>query len=117
MDVLLWGVRLAHFVLVVILFISVFLNSCRIKEVSLVILVFILFKYLIGYNQCVLTKIEYKILGKENYEKGFIYRFMNPFSNIPENYFNNGLMVFHIIWILILVYQLNCMGCDFFSLI
>lgn len=117
MDILLWLIRLVHLALVVIVFISVFVSNCTIKEISLIILVFLLVKYIIGVDKCILTQIEYRIMGEKNYQKGFIYRFMNPISKLSETYFNYGLFVLNIIWIGVLIYQLRKLGCDFSSLI
>lgn len=117
MNFTVWLIRGVHLSIVVFMFISVFINNKRVKEVALLLLGYLLIKYLTGHKKCVLTELEHKVLGEENYEKGFLHQLMFPTSNIPENYFNNGLLIIHLLWIVILVYQLSSMDCDFVSLI
>ena len=103
-----------HLLLVVGIIISVFIpisnnpNSLkfRFKLWSFILLIFLLAQYLTGYQRCGLTEFEY-LLKKENYKEGFLYRLIKPVITIPETYFDNYLIILHIIWILILGYQLN----------
>lgn len=104
-------IRLFHFLLVFGLAISIFVNNCYYKKLAIILLIFLLVKYVIGYEQCGLTMLEYMYLGEKNYKSGFIYRLVNPIVKVPENYFNNGLLIIHIMWIAILVWQLDDYGC------
>ena len=81
------------------------------KKLAFVILLFMAFQYITGYKTCGLTKIEYVLLGKEKYQSGFMYRLVNPIISVPENYFDKYYWVLHILWILILGYQLYNSNC------
>lgn len=109
-------VKLVHLLLVISVIISVFVPNCCFKEYALILLVLLLVKYILGYNKCGLTQLEYWILGQENHQQGFIYRIVNPIIKVPENYFNNGLLYLHILWIIILAYQLHSNGCNLLRL-
>ena len=117
MNIINWSVNLLHVLLLIFLFVSVFINKCNIKEIAYVILMFVLVKYLLGLHKCFFVQLEYKILGKERYKKGFLYNLVEPITTVPKNYFSNGSFVLHIVWIIILAWQLNRMGCDLFSLL
>lgn len=106
-------VRILHFLIVLGIVLSVFIYSCKWKKIALLFLLFLLLQYLLGFEKCGLTTVEYVILGEEKYQKGFMYRIVNPIIRVPENYFNNGLLFVHVLWIAILLYQLNSMDCTF----
>ena len=59
-----------------------------------------------NYGKCGLTELEYLFKG-EKYQEGFIYKTVKPIITVPENYFNNLLYIFHILWIGILWKQLT----------
>ena len=94
-----------HLLIVVSCFISIFYNDIKFKRGVFGLLLLLLFKYITGIKRCGLTELEYIIKGKD-YEEGFIYRIVNPIVTIPEEYFESYLFTMHIIWILILYYQL-----------
>ena len=94
-----------HLLIVVGVIISVFVPSCVLKELALIVLIYLMIQYLIGMEKCGLTELEYHILGEDKYQQGFMYRMINPMIKVPENYFNNGLFIFHVIWIGILCWQ------------
>jgi hypothetical protein len=98
-------VKLAHLLLVIFVFLSIIIQDNKIKQYALTILLFILYKYIVGEHTCGLTHIEYMLSGKE-YESGFIYRIIKPILTIPENYFEKYLFIIHCLWIIILLYQL-----------
>lgn len=104
-------IKLLHLAIIVGVLISVFIPHCFVKEIALTLLIFLLFQYLSGYETCGLTKLEYIILGQKHYQEGFIYRLVKPVITIPEKYFNSGLLYAHIIWIIILGYQVYKAGC------
>ena len=116
MNLLVNLIKLVHLAIVVIVFLSIFTNKCRIKELALTLLLFLLIQYSLGNEKCGLTQLEYMLLGEEKHQQGFIYRLINPIIKVPENYFNNGLLYIHIIWIVILIYQIHKNKCSFLLL-
>jgi hypothetical protein len=66
---------------------------------------YLLFQYLTGYQKCGFTQLEYMIMGQE-YEKGFLYRIINPIIKVPEHYFDKWLFVIHILYVFILILQI-----------
>jgi hypothetical protein len=73
---------------------------------SIVVLGYILYKWKID-GSCLLTKLEYYLLGKEKEEQGFIYRLINPlfnkFYNFSEKEFNNNLEYYTFYWFVLLI--------------
>ena len=103
--ILLFLIRLVHFILFITLFSSIFIKNNIVKELSLMMLLFLLLQYLTNYGKCGLTQLEYLIMG-EKYQEGFLYRLINPIIKRDENYFNYYYYIFHLLWIIILIYQL-----------
>jgi hypothetical protein len=101
-------IKIFHLILVILITIAPFINNKELKVNVLIILIYLLFQYLTGYNKCGLTELEYYVM-KEKYQEGFLYRIINPIIKVPEKYFDNWLYIFHIIYVLILMYQLNCL--------
>lgn len=110
MQLIVWIIRLIHLLIVIGIFISIFIGNCLIKKLALVFLIFLFFQYLLGYEKCGLTEIEYWILGEKKYKQGFMYRLIHPLIKVPEDYFNNGLLYLHLLWTIILIYQI-CNKC------
>ncbi len=98
-------IKFIHLVLVLVIILSPFLNL-YIKKNVLALLIYLLFQYLSGYNRCGLTTLEYYVMGEE-YQQGFLYRLINPLIKVSEDYFDNFLYLFHIMYILILTYQIT----------
>ena len=73
---------------------------------SIVILGYVLYKWKID-GSCLLTKLEYYLLGKEKEEQGFIYRLINPLLNhrlkLSENDFKNNLEYYTFYWFILLI--------------
>ena len=103
--ILLLIIRLLHLFLFITLLSSIFISNYTLKELSLIILLFLLLQYLSNYGKCTLTQLEYMIMG-ENYKEGFLYRLINPIIKRDENYFDYYYYIFHLLWIIILIYQL-----------
>lgn len=99
-------IRFIHLFLVIILLSSVFIPNYEIKKFSYVLLIFLFFQYITNYGKCGLTQLEYLILG-ERYEEGFLYRVIKPIINRSEEYVNNKIYIIHVLWIIILGYQLG----------
>ena len=59
-----------------------------------------------NFGKCGLTELEYAIRG-EKCKEGFIYRLVKPIITVPEKYFDQHLYWVHVLWILILGYQLS----------
>ncbi|XWV25761.1 hypothetical protein QJ857_gp1327 [Tupanvirus soda lake] len=116
MNLLVWLIKIVHLIIVVGVISSVFINVCYIKQLALTLLIFLMIQYILGYEKCGLTQLEYWILGEDKYQKGFIYRLINPIIKVPENYFYNGLLYLHILWVIILIYQIYHNNCSFLLL-
>ncbi len=106
-------IKVLHLALVIGIVGSVFISDCKIKAFALTILIFLLIQYAFGFKKCGLTQLEYMVMGEKKYQQGFIYRIVNPVISVPEKYFYNGLFYFHLLWIIILVYQLYSNKCIF----
>lgn len=98
-------INLIHFIIVFLISISIFIPSQKFKKYILIILLFILFHLMTNHGKCGLTELEYYITGKP-YELGFIYRILSPFMNVDKKYFKNKLYLLHLLYIIILIYQL-----------
>ena len=70
------------------------------------LLLFIFIQFITNLGKCGLTELEYAIRGKKCKE-GFIYRLVKPIITVPEKYFDQHLYWIHVLWILILGYQLS----------
>lgn len=105
-------IRLIHILLIVGVFASLFINNCYLKELSLTLLIFLLVQYLLGYEKCGLTQLEYWVMG-EKYQEGFIYRLINPIIKVREDYFNKGLVYLHLFLIAVFSYQIYSYKCSF----
>lgn len=95
-----------HILLILFISSSIFVPNYKIKEISLTLLLFMLFQYMTNYGKCGLTQIEYLFMG-DKYKEGFIYRIINPIICVPEEYFNKYFYCIHILYIVILGYQLH----------
>jgi hypothetical protein len=95
-----------HILLIIFINLSIFVPNHKMKEISLTLLIFMLFQYMTNYGKCGLTQIEYLVMGN-NYKEGFLYRIINPIICVPEDYFNKYFYCIHILYIVILGYQLS----------
>jgi hypothetical protein len=98
-------IKLIHLILVIFIIIAPFVNNRQIKINIFIILVYLLFQYLTGYNKCGLTELEYYMMGKD-YQQGFLYRLIGPVIKVSEDYFDKWIFIFHFIYVGILGYQL-----------
>lgn len=102
-------INLIHFIIVLSVIISPFINNLVFKNYILIFLVYLLFQYITGYEKCGLTELEYIFMGQE-YQNGFMYRIINPLIKVPEEYFNKWLIIGHLIYVCILynqIYHIN----------
>jgi hypothetical protein len=98
-------IMILHLLLVIIIAVSPYIDNFTIKNYSLIFLIYLLLQYLTGYQKCGLTQLEYMV-KQEDYKEGFLYRLITPLITVREDYFTNYLLVVHLIYILILGYQL-----------
>ncbi len=94
-------IKIIHFLIVLFILFSPFYNKYYLS-LSILSLGAIIYKWRID-GSCLLTKIEYKLLGHEKEYKGFIYRLINPIFNIEENKWKCILDKLSIIWLIILI--------------
>lgn len=99
-------IQVVHLLVVIAVLVSIFIPNQIFKNAVVFFLLFVLFQFATNYGKCGLTKLEYWITGQE-YGTGFIYRLMNPYLKVKEEYFDNWLHIVHISYILILLYQLD----------
>jgi hypothetical protein len=111
-NIALFIIQLLHIFLVIFLISSVFVPSCTVKKIAFILLIFLMIQYIFKFGKCGLTQLEYAVLG-ENYKQGFLYRLVNPVVCVPEHYFNYGFYIVHVLWIVILGYQLYKSNCLF----
>lgn len=99
-------IQLLHLILIITILISVFIPNLKLKKMSITLLLFIFFQFITNFGKCGLTELEYAIRG-EKCKEGFIYRLVKPIITVPEKYFDQHLYWIHVLWILILGYQLS----------
>jgi len=99
-------IQLLHLILIITIFISVFIPDNKLKKMSITLLLFIFIQFITNFGKCGLTELEYAIRG-EKCKEGFIYRLVKPIITVPEKYFDQQLYWIHVLWILILGYQLS----------
>jgi len=99
-------IQLLHLILIITILISVFIPNLKLKKMSITLLLFIFFQFITNFGKCGLTELEYAIRG-EKCKEGFIYRLVKPIITVPEKYFDQHLYWVHVLWILILGYQLS----------
>jgi len=99
-------INLIHFIIVLLVVVSPFVNNIVLKKNVLIFLIYLLFQYITGYEKCGLTEFEYLFMGQD-YKHGFLYRIINPLIKVPEDYFNKWLIIVHLIYVFVLYYQLK----------
>ena len=92
-------IQLIHLILVLYVVFGPYFFPNRISDI-IVILFFILYRWITNDNTCTLTKIESKLTGNGN---GFIYRIVNPIYQMRESRFNKLLYFITISWLIILI--------------
>ena len=99
-------IKLFHLIVIIFLVIAPIYPNKHFKKTVFILLLYLFFQYISGYEKCGLTILEYIVMG-EKYQEGFIYRLINPIIKIPEKYFDQYLFYIHSIYIVILYIQLN----------
>ena len=109
-EVLANSVRLLHLIVTVLLFISIFVDNCTYKLVTLVIMVFLILQYIILQGNCGLTIIENDLRGQPTNE-GFMYSIVKKYMDIPEANINFIIAFTHILWAVVLFIQIRHKRC------
>ena len=104
-------IRVLHIAIIISILLSVIIPNCCLKKLVLTLLIFLLIQYILGYEKCGLTQLEYYFLG-EKYQSGFLYRLINPLIKVRQEYFYHGIMYIHILIIIILIYQIYYQKCN-----
>ena len=99
-------IKLIHLIIVLFVAIAPIYPNRLLKKTVFILLLYLLFQYISGYERCGLTVLEYVVMGKK-YQEGFIYRLITPIIKIPEKYFEQYLFYIHSIYIIILYIQLK----------
>jgi hypothetical protein len=99
-------IKILHLLLFLILFSSIFVPISLVKQLSLLMLVFLLLQFIVNQGECCLTQLEY-YFTKEKYKEGFLYRLITPVIKRNEKYFDYYFYIFHLLWIIILIYQIT----------
>jgi hypothetical protein len=97
-------IRLLHFLIILTVILSPFLNKIEIKKNVLIFLIYLKLQHITGYKKCGLTDLEDKITGNKK-EIGFIYSILNPYFNLDQTEFYKKQEYIHYFLILILTYQ------------
>jgi len=103
---ILYLIKFIHLFLVLFLVLSVFISHIQYKKIALTILIFLLLQYIFNFGKCGLTELE-RIIKGDKYHEGFLYQIIKPIITIPEDYFNFNFYIIHIIYIILLFYQIN----------
>ena len=99
-------IKLFHLIVIIFFVIAPVYPNRQLKKIVFILLLYLFFQYISGYEKCGVTILEYIVMGEE-YQEGFIYRLINPIIKIPEKYFDQYLFYIHSIYIVILYIQLN----------
>ena len=95
--------RLIHFVVILYILTSPVNTLYHLKN-SIVLLLFVIMNWKLDNNTCMLTKIEYVLLGKKDIESGFIYRVINPHLHLKnEHEFDKKLTIFSYYYLVFLI--------------
>lgn len=100
-----------HIIIFYILALSPLIQNCYFKKVTLILIIFLCIQYVTKYGKCGLINIE-RFFLKDNFKKGFIYRFIKPIICYKQNIIYKNYFKFIIIYILILYFQLEKAGCN-----
>ncbi len=100
-NILNYFIKIIHFLLIIFVVCAPFYNKYYLT-ISILLLGSIIYKLKV-YGSCLLTKLEYKILGHKTEEIGFIYRLINPIFNIKESYWEYVFDKLSIAWLIILI--------------
>ena len=93
-------IKFVHLLLLIFILGSPFYPK-KILLISLIILIYIYYKWKTD-SSCILTKLEYILLGREKEEQGFIYRMINPIYNVSNVQFQEILEYVTFGWIILL---------------
>jgi hypothetical protein len=94
-------IKIIHFLLILFILSAPIYNKYYLS-LSILLLGAVIYKWKVD-GSCLLTKLEYKLLGHEKEEEGFIYRLINPIFNVKEDSFTAILDKLAIIWLIILI--------------
>jgi len=92
-------IQLIHLILVLYVIFGPYVFPNRISDI-IIILIFILYRWITNDHTCTLTKIESKLTGNG---EGFIYRIVNPIYQLRESIFNKHLYFITISWLIMLI--------------
>jgi hypothetical protein len=95
-----------HILIITTVLLSPIINNCFIKELVLLLLLFITMHYITKYGKCGLINIERFFLG-DNFKNGIVYRLIKPVISYKNNIFYEYFFWLIIIYICILYYQLS----------
>ncbi len=95
-----------HILIITSVLLSPIINNCFIKELVLLLLLFITIHYITKYGKCGLINIERYFLG-DNFKNGIVYRLIKPVISYKNNIFYEYFFWLIIIYIFILYYQLS----------
>lgn len=98
-------IRIIHLAIVISVVVSPFIDNKYFKQQIIMLLLYILFRNLTGYNKCGLTELESKLSNKP-IETGFIYKLVAPFSNISKYEFYRLIVPIQWWILIVLLYQL-----------
>lgn len=93
-------IKFVHLLLLIFVLVAPFYPK-KLLLVSIIMLIYIYYKWKTE-SSCILTKIEYILLGREKEEQGFIYRIINPIYNISDEKLQEILEYATFGWIIIL---------------
>jgi len=97
-DIIATLIRIIHFILIIFVILAPLSGSKILIQINIVILGYMLLKWISGDDTCGITELEYSVSNKP-YGQGFIYRLLNGVIGLEENKFNVIIIVLTAIWL------------------
>ena len=96
-------IKIIHFILIIYILSSP-INTIQHLKYAIGLLLLVIINWKLDSNTCMLTKIEYVLLGKKDMESGFIYRVINPHLHLKnEHEFDKKLTIFSYYYLVFLI--------------
>ena len=107
-------INILHIIFIFIIFMSPFIDDCFIKQLILLLLIFITIHYLTKYGKCGLINIEMFFL-KDTFRNGILFKTIKPIISYKNNIFYDNYGTFILfIYMIILIQQIynNKLMCE-----
>ena len=92
-------IQIIHLLIILYILVGPFFKNHL--DNTIVLITFILYRWITDDNNCTVTKIESYLTGND---EGFIFRIVNPIYKLNENKLNKLLYFFMISWLIIIIF-------------